>query len=152
MNKLTVEYLNSLVNGAEYVHQGLLTICTITLKNGFQLVGTSACVSAENYDERIGRRIAFENAFAKLWELEGYALKQRIYESQEAKVTLRNGKQGDVVYTSPFGKLLVVENNGDELPSLHWHNADGSFYADCESDLDIVNNKDICLNNQTRAL
>ena len=45
MNKLTIEYLNSLVDNAEYVHQGLLTICTITLKNGFQLVGTSACVT-----------------------------------------------------------------------------------------------------------
>ena len=139
MNKLTTEYLNSLVDNAEYVHQGLLTICTITLKKGFQLVGTSACVSAENYDERIGRRIAFENAFAKLWELEGYALKQRIYESQGTEVTLRNGNKGKVVYTSPFGKLLVIEDNNDELPAVYWHNADGSFYADCESDLDVVN-------------
>ena len=138
MNKLTTEYLNSLVDNAEYVHQGLLTICTITLKNGFQLVGTSACVSAENYDERIGRHIAFENAFAKLWELEGYALKQRIYESQSKEVTLRNGNKGKVVYTSPFGKLLIVEHNGDELPPTHWHNADGTFYADCTSDLDVV--------------
>ena len=138
MNKLTTKYLNSLVNGAEYVHQGLLTICTITLKNGFQLVGTSACVSAENYDTRIGIHIAFENAFAKLWELEGYALKQRIYESQNAEAMLRNGNKGKVVYTSPFGKLLVIEDNGDELPAVHWHNSDGSFYADCASDLDIV--------------
>lgn len=139
MNKLTTEYLNSLVDEAEYVHQGLLTICTIKLKNGFQLVGTSACVSAENYDVLIGRHIAFENAFAKLWELEGYALKQHIYESQSAEVTLRNGNKGKVVYTSPFGKLLVIEDNGDELPAVHWHNSDGSFYADCESDSDIVN-------------
>lgn len=139
MNKLTVEYLNSLVNSAEYVHQGLLTICTITLKNGFQLVGTSACVSKDNYDVQIGRNIAYENAFAKLWELEGYALKQRIYESPNKEVTLRNGHKGKVVYISPFGKLLVIEDNGDELPAVHWHNEDGSFYADCESDLDVVN-------------
>lgn len=139
MNKLTVEHLNSLVNGAEYVHQGLLTICTITLKNGLQLVGTSACVSKDNYDVQIGRNIAYENAFAKLWELEGYALKQRIHESQSTEVTLRNGNKGKFVYTSPFGKLLVIEDNGDELPAVHWHNADGSFYADCESDLDVVN-------------
>lgn len=138
MNKLTTEYLNSLVDNVEYVHQGLLTICTITLKNGFQLVGTSACVSKDNYDVQIGRNIAYENAFAKLWELEGYALKQRIYESQSIDVTLRNGNKGKVVYTSPFGKLLIVEHNGDELPPSHWHNADGTFYADCTSDLDVV--------------
>ena len=138
MNKLTTKYLNSLVDNVEYVHQGLLTICTITLKNGFQLVGTSACVSKDNYNVQIGRNIAYENAFAKLWELEGYALKQRIYESQNAEVTLRNGNKGQVVYTSPFGKLLIVEHNDDELPPSHWHNADGTFYADCTSDLDVV--------------
>lgn len=138
MNKLTTEYLNSLVDNAEYVHQGLLTICTITLKNWFQLVGTSACVSKDNYDVQIGRNIAYENAFAKLWELEGYALKQRIYESQSTDVTLRNDNKGKVVYTSPFGKLLIVEHNGDELPPSHWHNADGTFYADCTNDLDVV--------------
>ncbi|MFY1005736.1 Gp49 family protein [Pasteurella multocida] len=138
MDKLTKEYLDGLVEKMEYVHQGLLTICTITLKNGFQLVGTSACVSADNFDAKIGEDIAYKNAFEKLWELEGYLLKQRIYEQRGTNVTLRNGNQAEVVYTSPFGKLLVVEHNGDELPAVHWHNADGSFYTDCESELDIV--------------
>lgn len=44
MNKLTIEYLTELVDDVEYVHQGLLTICTITLKNGYKLAGTSVCV------------------------------------------------------------------------------------------------------------
>ena len=138
MNKLTIEYLTELVDDVEYVHQGLLTICTITLKNGYKLAGTSACIDNQNYDPLIGNNCAFANTLDKLWELESYLLKQKIYESQNNKVTLRNGNQGEVVYTSPFGKLLVIEDNGDELPAVHWHNADGSFYADCESDLDIV--------------
>lgn len=138
MDKLTKEYLDGLVEKTEYVHQGLLTICTITLKNGFKLVGTSACVSADNFNAEIGEDISCKNAFEKLWELEGYLLKQRIYEQRGTKVTLRNGNQAEVVYTSPFGKLLVVEHNGDELPEVHWHNSDGSFYADCESKLDII--------------
>ncbi|MFC1059576.1 Gp49 family protein [Pasteurella multocida] len=138
MNKLTKEYLDGLVVKTEYVHQGLLTICTITLKNGFQLVGTSACVSEDNFNAEIGENIAYKNAFEKLWELEGYLLKQRTYEQCGVKVMLRNGNQAEIVYTSNFGKLLVVENTGDELPAVHWHNVDGSFYADCESELDIV--------------
>ncbi|GJJ80705.1 hypothetical protein PcPA57_14250 [Pasteurella canis] len=138
MNKLTKEYLDSLVEKMEYVHQGLLTICTITLRNGFQLVGTSACICADNFNSEIGESVAKENAFDRLWELEGYLLKQRIYEQRGAKVALRNGNQAEVVYTSPFGKLLIVEHSGDELPLVHWHNADGSFYADCMSDLDVV--------------
>ena len=139
MHKFTIEYLNSLVDEAEYVHQGLLTICTITLKNGYKLAGTSICVDEQSYDPLIGDNCALANALDKLWEMESYLLKQQNYESQNNKVTLRNGNQGEVVYTSPFGKLLVIEYNGDELPAVHWHNSDGSFYADCESDSDIVN-------------
>ncbi|MGC6356385.1 hypothetical protein ACMXZC_00990, partial [Pasteurella multocida] len=41
-------------------------------------------------------------------------------------------------FISDFGKLLVVEYIDDELPAVHWHNSNGSFYADCESALDIV--------------
>ena len=138
MNKLTIEYLTELVDDVEYVHQGLLTICTITLKNGYKLAGTSVCVDNQNYDPLIGNNCAFANALDKVAELESSLLLQNISESQNNKVPLRNGNQGEVVYTSPFGKLLVIEDNGDELPAVHWHNADGSFYADCASDLDIV--------------
>ena len=57
---------------------------------------------------------------------------------QHQTVTLRNGNTGTIVYESKFGKLLIVEHNGDELPPTHWHNADGSFYADAQSPLDVV--------------
>lgn len=53
-------------------------------------------------------------------------LKQRLHEQSQGFVTLRNGNAAQIVYTSPFGKLLVVEQTGDELPTVHWHNADGS--------------------------
>lgn len=55
-------------------------------------------------------------------------------------VTLRNGNQAELVYESPFGKLLIVEHDGSELPPTHWHNADGSFYADAQSPLDVIDN------------
>ncbi|UZV60582.1 hypothetical protein [Pasteurella multocida] len=55
------------------------------------------------------------------------------------KVKLRNGNDAEIVFISDFGKLLVVEYIDDELPAVHWHNSNGgSFYADCESALDIV--------------
>ncbi|WP_279717394.1 Gp49 family protein [Chelonobacter oris] len=47
MDKLTKDYLDSLVANTQYVHQDLLTICTITVKNGFKLVGTSACADEQ---------------------------------------------------------------------------------------------------------
>lgn len=138
MQKLDINYLTSLVDKTDYVRQDTLTICTISLRNGFKVVGTSACVNELTYDGAIGEQIAFNNAFEQLWTLEGYLLRQRHYEAAKGKIKLRNGNSADVVYESPFGKLLVVEQTGDELPAVHWHNADGSFYADEPSELDIT--------------
>lgn len=58
----------------------LLTICVLTLHNGFTVTGESACASPENFDYEIGRKIARQNAEQKIWMLEGYLLKQRLSE------------------------------------------------------------------------
>lgn len=55
-----------------------LTFCVLVLKNGFTVTGESACASPENFDAEIGRKIARQNAFNKIWMLEGYLLKQKI--------------------------------------------------------------------------
>ena len=56
----------------------LLTFCVLVLKNGFTVTGESACASKENFNEEIGRKIARQNAVAKIWALEGYLLKERL--------------------------------------------------------------------------
>ena len=56
-----------------------LTVCCLTLKNGFTVTGESACASPENFDAELGRKIARENARNKIWALEGYLLKERLY-------------------------------------------------------------------------
>jgi hypothetical protein len=56
----------------------LLTFCVLRLQNGFTVTGESACVSAENFDADIGRRVARENAVQKIWPLMGYELKCRL--------------------------------------------------------------------------
>lgn len=55
-----------------------VTVCCLTLKNGFTVVGESACASPENFDEELGRKIALKNAQDKIWALEGYALRERL--------------------------------------------------------------------------
>lgn len=55
-----------------------MTICALTLKNGFQVVGESAAASPENFDAEIGRKIARDNARSKIWALEGYLLRSRL--------------------------------------------------------------------------
>jgi len=57
---------------------GLLTFCVLVLRNGFTVTGESACASPENFNAEIGRRVARENAIAKVWPLIGYALKDKL--------------------------------------------------------------------------
>ncbi|EKS9798246.1 MULTISPECIES: Gp49 family protein [Burkholderia] len=59
----------------------LLTFCVLVLRNGFTVTGESACASPENFDAEIGRKIARQNAIAKIWPLEGYMLKQRLHDA-----------------------------------------------------------------------
>ena len=56
----------------------LLTFCVLVLRNGFTVTGESACASPENFDAKLGRKIARQNAVQKMWPLMGYALKERL--------------------------------------------------------------------------
>ena len=55
-----------------------LTFCVLRLKNGFTVTGESACASPENFDAEIGRKIARQNAVAKIWPLLGFRLRDKI--------------------------------------------------------------------------
>lgn len=58
---------------------GLLTFCVLVLRNGFTVTGESACASPENFDAEIGRKIARQNAEAKVWPLLGFLLKEKLH-------------------------------------------------------------------------
>lgn len=79
---LNREKLEALVRNTHYhrVPDTTVTICAITLKNGFTVVGESACIDPNNFDQTTGQRIAYENAFEKLWQLEGYRIKSKLAE------------------------------------------------------------------------
>ena len=60
----------------------LLTFCVLVLRNGFTVTGESACASPENFNIEIGRKIARQNAVAKIWPLMGYELRSRLAAQQ----------------------------------------------------------------------
>jgi hypothetical protein len=55
-----------------------LTVCCLTLQNGFTVTGESACASPENFNAELGRKIARDHARDKIWALEGYLLKHKL--------------------------------------------------------------------------
>ena len=74
-----VHAVNDAFQGAPlYPALGLLTFCVLVLKNGFTVTGESACASPENFDAEIGRKIARQNAVAKIWPLMGYELRSNL--------------------------------------------------------------------------
>lgn len=102
--RLTPEHIDSKIKAVEYIlardvckrDNGVeifdaplplqtLTFCILTLENGFTVTGESACVSPENFDAEIGKDIAYQNAREKIWQLEGYLLKQQIHHEAELK-------------------------------------------------------------------
>jgi hypothetical protein len=81
--RLTPDLVNAKIAKTEFhILTDVLTMCVLTLQNGFTVTGESACASPENFNKEIGEKIAKENATEKIWALEGYLLKQRIYEGK----------------------------------------------------------------------
>ena len=78
--RLTPDMIDATIASEQYhIFSGTtLTVCALTLRNGFIVVGESAAASPENFDQAIGRKIARENARNKIWSFEGYLLRERL--------------------------------------------------------------------------
>lgn len=82
--RLTPDLIDAAIVGEDYhVFPGtMLTVCCLTLRNGFTVTGESACASPENFNAEIGRKIARGNARDKIWALEGYLLKEKLFKGE----------------------------------------------------------------------
>ncbi len=82
MTRVTNQSIDARIDKVEYqrLPGTTLTICIITMVNGFTVTGESACADPDEYNQERGEEIAYENAFKKLWPLEGYLLKERLYQ------------------------------------------------------------------------
>lgn len=72
--RVTKESIEAKIQHVQYIHDGALTICILTMQSGFRQVGVAAPADPANYDVQVGERYAFEDAFKPLWKLEGYLL------------------------------------------------------------------------------
>lgn len=88
--RLNPAHIDAMIVGEEFhlFPSSKKTICQLTLLNGFTVTGEAGVVSPENFDPEIGRDVARKNAREKIWQLEGYLLKQRLYEQHLAHAAL----------------------------------------------------------------
>lgn len=86
--RLTPDLIDATIVAEDYVTfpGTTVTVCVLTLTNGYNVVGESAAASPENFNAEVGRSIAKRNARDKIWSLEGYLLKQRLYDADKAAI------------------------------------------------------------------
>ena len=87
-NRVTNESINAKIKEpvkTYHLPDTTITIAVITLENGFTVTGESACADPANFDAEVGKEMALNNAFDKIWPLEGYLLKERLFRDGLAK-------------------------------------------------------------------
>ena len=57
------------------------TVCQLKMRNGYTVLGTSACVDPSEFSAAVGEKFAFEDAIDKVWPLEGYLLAERRHQT-----------------------------------------------------------------------
>lgn len=82
--RITPESLEAkIVAEAYHVFPGTtVTVCMLSLENGFSVVGESAAVSVANFDADIGCQVARRRARDKMWSLEGYLLREHLHQRE----------------------------------------------------------------------
>lgn len=82
-NKVSLSDMMAKIKSTTYtlLPNGRTTICQVTLENGFTVEGSSACVDVANYNQALGEKYSFEKTVDKMWEIEGYLLAEKIYQS-----------------------------------------------------------------------
>lgn len=78
--RLTPDLIDGAIVSEQYhVFPGTtMTVCALSLRNGYIVTGESAVASPENFDREIGRKIARDNARNKIWALEDYLLREKL--------------------------------------------------------------------------
>lgn len=102
MNKITQEHIDAIIVSKTFIvlPDGVTTICQLILNNGFSVLGSSACVDPANFNLQMGRDIAFKNAQDKVWELEGYLLKEEMFRAS-VKIPLEPPKPAKAATPRP---------------------------------------------------
>lgn len=79
--RVTEDSIKAKIAAAQYVQPAgtVLTLCILTMRNGFNFVGKAAPAAPENFDAEVGKRYAYEDAFKQVWTHEGYLLREILH-------------------------------------------------------------------------
>lgn len=82
--RVTLAAIEAKITSETFIAHGVLTLCVLTLENGFKVVGKAAPANPENYRQDIGETYARKDAIAQIWPLEGYLLCEDLHRAGRA--------------------------------------------------------------------
>lgn len=83
------------------------TVVRAMLRNGFEIVESSACVSAENYDEKLGREICLKKIKDKVWMFLGFLLQTAVNGVRtEPEITMAGMTFGTAIEAAKRGRKI----------------------------------------------
>jgi len=83
MQRLTEEDIMKDVRKIDYQLLGKkTTACILTLYCGFEVIGLSACMSLDWFDNSLGEQFALVDAKHKLWEFVSYKVQDIAFENK----------------------------------------------------------------------
>jgi len=85
-DRVTAEQMMEQIDDVDYFQVGsTVTICNILLKNGYSVRGESACVDPVNFNAELGKKLAYDDAFRKLWPLFGFLLAETRWQEEQRR-------------------------------------------------------------------
>ena len=81
--KISPDEIASKIANVEYLHHDLLTFCVITVHSGFKVTGQTACENPTEYDRPKGEKMAYRDAFSKLFLMEKYMRRDQQYQQSK---------------------------------------------------------------------
>lgn len=73
-SKINEQMVADFIVDTETTRMGNHTVVIAYLRNGFTVIGESACVDPANYNEEVGHAFAMDKIHAKVWKLLGFLL------------------------------------------------------------------------------
>lgn len=76
--RVTLDFIESRITATRYYVDGTMTIAVVEHENGFKAIGTSAAADPLNFNRELGEKAARSRAVEKLWEVEGFLLREQM--------------------------------------------------------------------------
>lgn len=97
------------------------TVVRAVLRNGFEIVESSACVSAENYDEKLGADICMKKIKDKVWFLLGFLLQTAVHGVDGSEGRQMGQEKKEPSSCLSFGQAIEAMKAGKKVAREGWN-------------------------------